>query len=115
MVSSTTILFNFFTAFTFTEAGLSAKTAQNLHPVKISHYTVYLSDMEFDGFSVLLLRTRQTFDDGPGWAVLQGVMQVHQFLSVRHVGVVMYGNRELLPEGLPVQDIAVKYWDVDLG
>ena len=44
-----------------------------------------------------------------------GVTQVHQFLGVRDVGTVNCGNRELLPEGLPVQDVTIKHWDIDLG
>ena len=40
MTSSISILVHFFAVFIFAETGLSAKIAKNLHPAKISRYTV---------------------------------------------------------------------------
>ena len=55
-------------------------------------WTVIAGLETFDGFSIVLTRTRKSLYDSLGRAVLEGVLKVHQLLRVQQFGTIMNRN-----------------------
>ena len=62
----------------------------------------------FNGFGIVLPRLRETLDNTPRCAILEGVSEVHQLQGVWQVRAAIKWNRKLLPKCAPVNDVANK-------
>ena len=68
-------------------------------------------------FSVVFTRFRETLNGAFGDVVLDSILKVDEFLSVREIRPVVYRDTELLPEAFPIQDVSVEsryfqFWEL---
>ena len=76
-------------------------------------WTVVPSLERVNGFYVLVTGVGETFNNILGCTILQRVAKIHQLLCVRNVGALVDRNAELLPESLPMEQLAIKRGHVD--
>ena len=65
-------------------------------------------------FIILVSRMRKTFNSSSSRPTSDGLLELDQFLGIQQTSAIVNGSFKLFPKCLPVKNISIKRWDIQL-